>query len=90
MRYAEKRGGMAEETGSVSVYSLTVAETRTLACMLVVVRAAPTQAEEVVVVEVGAHHVVNATCEMKSRKCSSSVRMKPPPWSRPGRTGKQA
>lgn len=88
MRYAEKRGGMAEETGSVSVYSLNVAETRTLACMLVVVRAAPTQAE-VVVVEVGAHHVVNATCEMKSRKCSSSVRMKPP-WSRPGRTGKQA
>lgn len=87
MRYAEKRGGIAEETGSVSVYSLNVAETRTLACMLVVVRAAPTQAE--VVVEVGAHHVVNATCEMKSRKCSSSVRMKPP-WSRPGRTGKQA
>lgn len=88
MRYAEKRGGIAEETGSVSVYSLNVAETRTLACMLVVVRAAPTQAEEVVVVEVGAHHVVNATCEMKSRKCSS-VRMKPP-WSRPDRTGKQA
>lgn len=89
MRYAEKRGGIAEETGSVSVYSLNVAETRTLACMLVVVRAAPTQAEVVVlVVEVGAHHVVNATCEMKSRKCNN-LRMKPP-WSRPGRTGKQA